>query len=91
MEVFKATGNKLSSYHKKEKKRDFQIIKIGIKQIEKICTKQLIKRVDRMINDGLVEESKSLIKFKDKNALNTVGYKELFNYFDSNVRVRLSN
>ena len=38
-----------------------------------------------MINDGLVEESKSLIKFKDKNALNTVGYKELFNYFDSNL------
>ena len=43
-----------------------------------------------MINDGLVEESKSLIKFKDKNALNTVGYKELFNYFDSNIKLDLA-
>lgn len=88
LEVFKGTGNKLSSYHKKKKKkRDFQIIKIGIKTDREDLYKTINKRVDMMINDGLVEESKSLIKFKDKNALNTVGYKELFNYFDSNLEL----
>ena len=70
--------------------RDFQIIKIGIKTDREDLYKKINKRVDMMINDGLVEESKSLIKFKDKNALNTVGYKELFNYFDSNVKLDLA-
>ena len=81
------------NYHhiiKKEKKRDFQIIKIGIKTDREDLYKTINKRVERMINDGLVEESKSLIKFKDKNALNTVGYKELFNYFDSNLKLDLA-
>ena len=88
LEVFRGTGNKLSSYHKKKKKkRDFQIIKIGIKTDREDLYKTINKRVDRMIYDGLVEESKSLIKFKDKNGLNTVGYKELFNYFDSHLEL----
>ncbi len=82
-EIFLETGEKLSSFHKKKKKnRNFEIIKIGVKTNRESLYKKINSRVDQMINNGLIDEAKSLIKYKDQNALNTVGYKELFNYFE---------
>ncbi len=85
IEVFETTGKQISSYYNKaRKKRNFEIIKIGISTDREKLYKKINERVDLMIKDGLIEEAKSLLKYRDHNALNTVGYKELFNYFDKN-------
>ena len=90
-EVFHETGKKLSSFHKKKKKkRDFDIIKIGIHTEREELYKKINYRVDEMIKNGFLNEVKALIKYKNQNALNTVGYKELFNYFDQNIELDIA-
>ena len=85
IEVFETSGKKISSLLKKDrKKRNFEIIKIGISIDREKLYKKINERVDLMIKGGLIDEAKSLLKHRDHNALNTVGYKELFNYFDKN-------
>lgn len=64
------------------KKRDFSIVKIGLELPRDVLVERIHKRVDRMMDDGLLEEVKSLMSYKSNNALNTVGYKELFHYLD---------
>lgn len=81
LEVFNQTGKRLSSFHsKKIKKRPFKIVKIGLKINREDLYKKINNRVDVMIQNGLMDEVISLSNYKNKNALNTVGYKELF-YF----------
>jgi len=84
IEVFYETGKNLSSFKsKKLKKRPFEIIKIGL-NIERNLLYELIdKRVNLMMNNGLLEEVKSLHDFQKKNALQTVGYKELFRFINN--------
>ena len=90
-EVFHETGKRFSTFHKKEKKkRNFEIIKIGIKTDREQLYKKINSRVDKMIKNGLVNEAELLKKFSKKNALNTVGYKELFNYFDQNIELDIA-
>ena len=85
LETYTASGKKISSLHKKkDKKRDFNIIKIGLEIDRELLYRKINSRVDKMINDGLIEEAKDLIKYRHYNALNTVGYKELFDFFDGN-------
>lgn len=66
------------------KKRDFNIVKIGVNRQREELYERINNRVDQMLNDGLIDEAKTLLLFKDLNALNTVGYKELFGYFEGN-------
>lgn len=66
-------------------KRNFISLKIGLTAEREIIYNRIERRVDLMINSGLVEEAKSLHPYKHLNALNTVGYKELFDYFDNNM------
>lgn len=66
--------------HKKE--RDFQTIKIGLEADRGIIYDRINKRVDQMMAAGLLEEARSVYPYKDLNALQTVGYRELFGYFD---------
>jgi tRNA dimethylallyltransferase len=81
LEVFNQTGKRLSSFHSnKIKKRPFKIIKIGLKMSREDLYSKINNRVDVMIQNGLIDEVVSLSNYKHKNALNTVGYKELF-YF----------
>ena len=84
IEVFYETGKNLYSFKsKKLKKRPFEIIKIGL-NIERNLLYELIdKRVNLMMNNGLLEEVKSLHDFQKKNALQTVGYKELFRFINN--------
>ena len=90
-EVFHETGKRFSTFHKKEKKkRNFEIVKIGIKTDREQLYKKINSRVDKMIKNGLVNEAELLKKFRKKNALNTVGYKELFNYFDQNIELDIA-
>ena len=85
LETYTASGKKISSLHKKkDKKRDFNIIKIGLEIDRELLYRKINSRVDKMINNGLIEEAKDLIKYRHYNALNTVGYKELFDFLDGN-------
>ncbi|QXU42537.1 tRNA (adenosine(37)-N6)-dimethylallyltransferase MiaA [Pedobacter sp. D749] len=86
LEVYLSTGQKLSSMLSATKKeRPFKIIKIGLNTDRAVLYDRINRRVDQMIADGLVNEVKSLIPFKKYNALNTVGYSEIFDYLDGNL------
>ena len=63
------------------KKRDFEVIRIGIQAPREIIYQRINQRVDLMVENGLLTEAKSLLPFKEKMALQTVGYTELFKYF----------
>jgi len=84
LEVYQNTGEKISSFYKKERrKRDFKIIKIGISIEREKLYNRINQRVDQMIKNGLIDEAKKLFQHQKLNALNTVGYKELFDFFDN--------
>jgi tRNA dimethylallyltransferase len=83
LEVFKTTGKPFSSYRKAvTNKRPFHCIKIGLDLPREFLYKRINQRVDDMIAQGLAEEARSLLPYRHLNALNTVGYSELFDYFD---------
>jgi len=86
LEVCISTGKPYSSFlNKKNKKYDFESVNFCIKVDRELLYKKINYRVDKMISDGLIKEAKTLFKFKDLNSLNTVGYKELFEYFKGNL------
>ena len=85
LEVCLKTGKTYTSLrNNKPKKRDFEIIKIGLNRPREELFEIIENRVDKMIEQGLPDEVKGLWKYKNLNALNTVGYKEIFDYFDGN-------
>jgi tRNA dimethylallyltransferase len=86
LEICETTGRPYSSYLKKEKiERDFKIIKIGLERPREELYERINMRVDRMISQGLEEEARALIEHKNLNALNTVGYKEFFDFFEGKI------
>tara|TARA_B110000263_G_scaffold5158_2_gene4405 strand:- start:20850 stop:21752 length:903 start_codon:yes stop_codon:yes gene_type:complete len=86
LEIIEFTGNKFSSLRtNKQKNRIFQSHVIVVEcEREKLYTR-INNRVDKMIKEGLEKEVLSLKDFKELNTLNTVGYKEFFNYFDNKI------
>lgn len=83
LEICIGAGVPYSSFLNKEKEnRNFKTITIGLTAERDIIYKRINQRVDLMMKDGLLKEVESLKEYKHLNALNTVGYKELFNYFD---------
>lgn len=91
LEICIGSGKPFSSFLKKKKnKRNFIPIKIGITAPREFIYSRINQRVDQMIADGLVEEAKSLYSNKNLNALQTVGYKELFKYFDEDFTLNFS-
>ncbi len=86
LEVAVGTGNSILTFQKGEKKnRDFNIIKIALDLPRNELYDRINLRVDQMINMGLVEEAYGLKDFRHLNALQTVGYREIFEYFDGNI------
>ena len=85
LEICIGTGKPYSSYlSNPEKKRNFKTITIGLDADRSIIYDRINQRVDLMVENDLIEEVKGLIPRKNLNALNTVGYKELFQYFEGN-------
>ncbi len=83
LEVVEATGQSVLSYRKGKKvKRDFEIIKAGIELPGENLVRNINTRTDKMMEAGLLDEVKELAPCKKLNALQTVGYKELFDYID---------
>jgi tRNA dimethylallyltransferase len=77
------TGKTYTSFRKQEKKqRPFRIIKIGLNRDREELYQRINRRVDQMMAQGLLQEAERLYPQRSVNALNTVGYKELFDYMD---------
>ena len=83
LEVCLMTGKPFSSFKTAAKKpRDFEIEKIGLTRPREVLYDRIDRRVIQMIDDGLVEEVRSVEKYRELAALKTVGYKEIFDWFD---------
>ncbi|AXT20544.1 tRNA (adenosine(37)-N6)-dimethylallyltransferase MiaA [Flavobacteriaceae bacterium AU392] len=83
LEICIGSGKPYSSFLNKNKKlRAFKTLTIGLMAEREIIYNRINNRVDKMIKDGLVNEVKTLLPYQQLNALNTVGYKELFNYLN---------
>lgn len=89
LEVCITTGVSYSSLRTHVmKQRSFRVKKLGLTVPREILNDRINKRVDRMIESGLVEEARRLYPFRHLNALNTVGYQEMFDYFDGSVTLQ---
>jgi tRNA dimethylallyltransferase len=85
LEVTLATGRKFSSYKTAPAKaRPFEIEKVGLRRDREQLYARIDARVDKMMEAGLEAEARALVPYRHLPALNTVGYKELFGYFDGN-------
>lgn len=85
LEVYRANGKPYSSFlRKKSAERNFETLYIGLSAERETVYNRINERVDIMIAEGLIEEAKQLFIHKEKNALQTVGYRELFEYFEGN-------
>jgi len=88
LEICIGTGKPYSSFLTgKKKSRPFKTITVGLRAEREIVYDRINHRVDKMMNEGLLEEAKKLYEYKNLNALQTVGYKELFKHFDNEWEV----
>lgn len=83
VEICQMTGKTFTSFRKNTfRERPFRILKIGINQNREVLYQRINERVERMMEAGLLDEARTVYPFRTLNSLNTVGYKELFAYFD---------
>lgn len=86
IEVCYQTGLPYSSFRKNNvKERDFKVIKLALFWDRNELITRINKRVENMVRDGLIEEARKMYPKRQLNSLNTVGYKELFQYFDGKI------
>ena len=86
LEVCLMTGKPFSSFKTSPRKqRDFEVEKIGLMRPRDVLYDRINRRVVQMIDEGLVDEVRSLTQYRDLAALQTVGYKEIFDWFDGTV------
>ena len=91
LEICYMTGRTYTSFRTRTaKKRPFRIIKIGLRREREELYERINRRVDQMIDDGLIEEARRVYPYRHLNSLNTVGYKELFAYFDGNCTLEFA-
>lgn len=83
LEICTMTGKTYTSFRRREQRqRPFGIVKIALNRPREELYERINRRVDQMMSDGLLDEARALYPKKELNALNTVGYKELFDYLD---------
>ena len=83
LEICYMTGRTVTSFRvRREVQRPFRIEKIGLQRPREILFERINRRVDNMVEQGLLDEARRVFPFRCCNSLNTVGYKELFHYFD---------
>lgn len=86
LEVIRHTGKTFSSFRRGQKvQRDFRIVKIALTMPREDLYERINKRVDRMLEAGLEEEVKRLLPYRNKNSMQTVGYREFIRYFDGEL------
>lgn len=83
LEICYQTGRTFTSFRTStQKQRPFNILKIGLRREREELFNRINERVDQMIDNGLLDEARALLPYRDENALNTVGYKEMFQVLD---------
>lgn len=85
IEVYEVTGKPFSTFRKQQeggKERPFHILKIGLNRPREVLYERINKRMDTMLNEGLLEEAKALYPYRGHNALQTVGYREIFDFLE---------
>lgn len=86
LEVLNATGKSILHFRNATKKeRPFRIVKIGLEMPMELLTKRIQQRVDEMVSAGLFEEAASVINYRNQAALQTVGYREVFDFMDGKI------
>ena len=91
LEICRGTGKAYSSFlNKEKKKRNFKTIQIGLTAERSLVYERINRRVDLMIAQGLIDEVKSVFEYKHLNALNTVGYKEVFRYLEGHCSLEFA-
>jgi tRNA dimethylallyltransferase len=88
LEIKLTSGQSITTFQTQQKKtRDFNIVQIGLELPREQLYNQINTRVDLMMKTGLLAEAEALLPFKTLNALQTVGYKELFSYLDGTISI----
>ncbi len=91
LEICRMTGKTYTSFRKAEiKKRPFEVLYIGLNRPREELFQRINSRVDQMMADGLLEEVRSVLPYRNENSLNTVGYKELFAYLDGDCTLEFA-
>lgn len=91
LEICYMTGRTYTSFRTQTtKERPFRIVKIGLRREREELYERINRRVDQMVEDGLVEEARRVYPYRHLNSLNTVGYKELFSYFDGDCTLEFA-
>lgn len=86
LEVLEATGRSITAFRTANRaQRDFRIIKIGVTPPKELLHRNIHHRVDQMMANGLLDEVKRVLPYRDHNALQTVGYQEIFDYLDGKI------
>lgn len=86
LEICHISGKTYTSFRTgKKKERPFNVIKIGLTREREELYERINQRVIDMVNNGLIDEARSMMAHRGENALNTVGYKEMFKYFDGDI------
>jgi tRNA dimethylallyltransferase len=86
LEVCESTGRPYSSFLTKQKRqRDFKILKVGLERSREELNERINLRVEKMVSEGLEEEARDLFGLRNMNALNTVGYREFFDFFEGKI------
>lgn len=86
LEVYRGSGKTYSSFlNQPVQERNFNTIYIGLTADRQVIYDRINLRVDLMVKEGLIEEAENLYRHKDENALQTVGYRELFDFFDGKL------
>lgn len=89
LEICLLTGKPYSSMRTRQHKpRSFNVIKVGLNRQRAVLYDMINSRVDEMFKNGLVEEARNTYPYRHLNALNTVGYRELFDYFDEKISLQ---
>ena len=92
LEIYRGSGQPFSKFRNQDlNKRPFNIIKIGLELPRQEMYDRINQRVDIMMNEGLLDEAKSLYPLKELNALQTVGYRELFDFFEDKIDLNFAN
>jgi tRNA dimethylallyltransferase len=91
LEVRLSTGQSILSFQSREpRQRPFRIITIGLQSSREQLNQRIDTRVDDMMEAGLLDEVKGLLPYRSQNALQTVGYKELFHYLDGKTTIEVA-
>ncbi|MEO7265561.1 MAG: tRNA (adenosine(37)-N6)-dimethylallyltransferase MiaA [Ferruginibacter sp.] len=86
LEVIRSTGKSILNFQKKStKKRDFNIVQLGLEIEREVLYRRINQRVEHMMAAGLLEEARALYSSRHLNALQTVGYREVFDYLDGKI------